>query len=636
MKRLLAAAAVLVAAPAAADAAVLPPAVIDTAPDTVVDIAMAPDGTGALVYTKGGGQIWASLAEGASWGAPFRVDPDPAGTESSPRVAAGNGGRVLFGYADDNAANLKWRLIPAAGQPLGAEDAIRITEAANQIAPDWDLDMNPAGVAYAAWVESDITLPRSVLAWRLEGTTDAGTLRLQKNNLVENAGGSSNGPDVRVAVDGAGDGAVLFTQNDDQAYLRRLDGVTPSATFVDVRVPSVLGETLDGTHRQLDLDMAGDGLAWTAGNGNYPAGGHATGVPVEGETAGAAAVFDLHPASEDDNAERPDLTLNTERSGLFAAEPNQRAGVWGGTLSGTNVDGPIRLDVSAHESAATELPVASIGENGRGVVAWTRDVEDDAAGPLEVRARVFTGSGWAPEELLLSSAALGEAEIAPGVNLADGAGSTRLGDTAVLMLQDDGATRRVVVGRYDAPPTAPTGATGFPGPAARPRLSWTAAQAMWSPVTGYTVVVDDKPVATVGPGTTSFTPGADLAPGPHTWQVIAADSAGGRAASAPRSFIVAALPPPGNDTTKPTLKVRVKGERRVGRKVRIVIRAKDAGGIARVKVRIGKARPVKRTTGRFTLTRRFGSAGKRAIKAVARDRSGNTTTVRKTVRIRRR
>ena len=51
-----------------------------------------------------------------------------------------------------------------------------------------------------------------------------------------------------------------------------------------------------------------------------------------------------------------------------------------------DVDGPIRLDVSAHEPAATELPVASISKNGRGVVAWTRDVEDGAAGPLEVAA----------------------------------------------------------------------------------------------------------------------------------------------------------------------------------------------------------------------------------------------------------
>ena len=66
------------------------------------------------------------------------------------------------------------------------------------------------------------------------------------------------------------------------------------------------------------------------------------------------------------------------------------------------------------------------------------------------------------------------------------------------------------------------------------------------------------------------------------------------------------------------------------------MRAKDAGGIARAKVKIGKARPVKRTTGRFTLTRRFGSAGKRTIKAVARDRSGNTTTVREYRPIRRR
>ncbi len=73
----------------------------------------------------------------------------------------------------------------------------------------------------------------------------------------------------------------------------------------------------------------------------------------------------------------------------------------------------------------------------------------------------------------------------------------------------------------------------------------------------------------------------------------------------------------------------------VGRKVRIVVRAKDAGGIARVKVRIGKADPVKRAKARFTLTRRFRAPGKRTVKAVARDRSGNTETVRTTFRIRR-
>ena len=431
MKRLLAAAAVLVAASAAAaDAAVLPPAVIDTVPDALVDIAMAPDGTGALVYTKGG-QIWASLTKGAGWGAPFRVDPDPADTESSPRVAAGNGGRVLFGYVDDNAANLKWRLIPAAGQPLGAEDAIRITEAANQIASDWDLDMNPGGSRPTPPGWSPTSRCRAASwpgSWRARRTR--ARCSYQKNNLVENAGGSSNGPDVRVAVDAAGDGAVLFTQNDDQAYLRRLDGVTPSATFVDVRVPGRPGRDarrhppparprhggrrarVDGRQRQLPGGRACD---------RHPRGG--------GDGGRRHHVRPASGGTRDDNAERPDVALNTGRSGLLAAEPNQRAGVWGGTLSGVDVDGPIRLDVSAHEPAATELPVASIGENGRGVVAWTRDVEDGAAGPLEVRARVFTGSGWAPEELLLSSAALGEAQIAPGVNLADGAGSTRLGDT---------------------------------------------------------------------------------------------------------------------------------------------------------------------------------------------------------------
>src|SRR5215207_6971963 len=105
---LLALLAAAIAAPAA-PAAVLPPAVIDTNPGSITDIAIAPDGTGALVYVKGD-ELWASLLDGATWGAPFRIDLDQADPEDQPRVAAGNGGRVLFGYRD-SATVLNRRLI---------------------------------------------------------------------------------------------------------------------------------------------------------------------------------------------------------------------------------------------------------------------------------------------------------------------------------------------------------------------------------------------------------------------------------------------------------------------------------------------------------------------------------------------
>ncbi len=630
----------------AASATVLPPAVIDTAPLQIKDIAVAPDGTGALVYLKTVGaddRVFLSLlAADGTWGAPQVADTDAGDDEAAARVAVGNGGRVLVGYRDG--AALHYRLITATGGALSAEGNIRVAANATAIGDDWDLDMNAAGVAYAAWKEFNPgVMHNDVRAWRLEGTTATGLLGgLQKDPATTAVDATANGPDVRVGVDPAGNGGISFTQNDAQAWFRRLVGTTPSGTFVDTLLPDALGEAISGTYHQHDLDIGKDGVAWESANAMYPNGGHVVGVPVSGDTAGTKVLFDLHPKEENDNAERPDVALNETGRGLFAAEANQKAGVWGGSLDGATASAPQRLDLSPTEPAGAEIPVAAIGDSGRGLVAFTRDVADGAAGPVEVRARVFDGA-FAPTELLLSDPALGQGSIPFGIGDADGAGASRLGDGAVLMQQVQGGVTSVVVGRYDAPPSAPVGTTSeTPGSLPRPLLKWTAAEAQWSPLASYKVLVDDAVIGTVGAGEASFTPPADIAPGAHTWRVVAVDGLGQETSSAARGLRVdpgdpppPPPPPPPSDTTKPKLALKVTGKRRVRRTLKIRARASDAGGIAKLALRVGSGKPRTRAATQVVVRKAFRRRGKVRLRVSATDRAGNVARLSKTIRIRR-
>lgn len=155
--------------------------------------------------------------------------------------------------------------------------------------------------------------------------------------------------------------------------------------------------------------------------------------------------------------------------------------------------------------------------------------------------------------------------------------------------------------------------------------------------------------STAGAATTGTLSG--LAPATKYYWAACFDSpatAGIEDCSPPRSFTTAAAPGgsptpspsptpgpgPGGltpDTTKPKGSIRVKGRPRRGAKVRITVVATDAGGVAKVTIKLGSAKP---RTGR-TLTARLPRRGRRVkIVAVITDKAGNRTTVTKTLRLR--
>jgi hypothetical protein len=88
-------------APSRATALIAQPAVLDGPSSQVLELggaATAADGTGGVVYLKlvdGIAHVFASRFDGTRWGPPIRVDWDQPYAASEPRIAAGNGGRLL-------------------------------------------------------------------------------------------------------------------------------------------------------------------------------------------------------------------------------------------------------------------------------------------------------------------------------------------------------------------------------------------------------------------------------------------------------------------------------------------------------------------------------------------------------------
>ena len=237
----------LAVVPAAAPAAIVPAQSID-GPSTDIqsfgDVDLAPDGTGALVYVKavaGVNHIFASRYLGGAWQTPEQVDTTlTQGTASKfPRVAAGNGGRLVVTYLHGNAAGtIESDIRENQGSPWTHKQVQGL-----QVGTLLDLEMDPgSGVAYVVYNDMFGGGGSDLYAARLAGTTwtDVGASPAYNdpnakldNDATKGAGANTQqGP--KIAVDTAGNAYVAWTEDGPTAaslltWARELTGTTPGA-----------------------------------------------------------------------------------------------------------------------------------------------------------------------------------------------------------------------------------------------------------------------------------------------------------------------------------------------------------------------------------------------------------------------
>jgi hypothetical protein len=596
------------------------------------ELDLAPDGTGAAVYTKtvgGKSRVFATTLAGGVWTTPVQVDTPLTCDCTDPKVAVANGGRAAIVFRDAGNEQIVGVVRPSANQSFGSPSTVLDPPAGNVSQPR--IDMNAAGVGYVAFIHFNGGGDARLV--RLEGTQWTLNPTALDANPAADAGASSNGPNLSIAVGSDGQAVALFNEElggSTLAHARRVSGATLGPA-VQWNVPSFQGRDAVGglsSGVMLDVAIADDGTAWAVGRQDFdddPGAGEvqrarAIGRKLVGNAFGDAVAVDgvafpfAAGAAGGIGGENPEIALGGNGLGLVGVNAQLVNDARAGRLSAGG--GSATAVLNPNEPNKAGAPAIAASDDGTGVAAFGR------AGVNDVVARRFDGSAFGASTIL-SNPGFGQAG---GFGSGNHAATSELGDFAIGFLQGAAATTRIVIAEYDAPPTAPVGMTRERVTRdATPTLRWTAASDLWGGVQSYHVIVDGKQVGTTT-GLSFTTP--KLSSSAHSWSVQAVDRRGQATASATRKLPI--------DVRKPKAALRFKGVKRVGKKVKVIVIARDASGIKRITVKFGdrkqkvKTRRIKRKS---TFAHRYKKAKRFTVRATVIDKAGNRRTVTRKLRI---
>jgi len=305
----------------------------------------------------------------------------------------------------------------------------------------------------------------------------------------------------------------------------------------------------------------------------------------------------------------PRVDLNSDGDGAAVAEASGTATVGSLLDKRTGFQPAQRLDGG---SAGPESPDVSATDRGDVAAAW-RVLGADGVWHARARFRE-AGGDWGPDTPV-SRDDLGSVND-PGVAI----GGDRVGDFAVAMVQG-GAARTLVVTVFDRPPGAPSiAATQRYKRPSNLTLRWRPGLELWGPQT-FRVLIDGAPIGETQ--ATTFVP-AKVRSGKHRWQVEAVDRAGQAVRSRAQTLRV--------DASPPSLRVTVRGRRRAGVPLRIVVRARDRGATGLDHVTVAYGDHSART--HALVSRHAYRRGRFTLKVAAVDRAGNVGRKRVRLRIR--
>lgn len=644
-------AAILTFALAAPAEALITPAVTVAGPEAgILDfggVAMAPDGTGGLVFTKaveGVPHVFATRFVGGAWSAPIRVDWDQPFEGGQARIAAGPRGELLVVWVTQVATvknRLRFGLFAAklgrgasgfgpselidanVGEGVGVDPSLSGTRPGQAIVAYRAITFNFNGNTFSNAVQ---LRPGDVMAdirlARLKGERWARIGAVNRNPEASMRPPSpTNGPQVATAPDGS---AAVAWQEPDQTgaariWLRRVFGATPGPVL-EASPASWQGQPVSA-----DADAFSLGLSPLAQVGVAFRIAAAPGSALSARllynslpstdalgaaTLNGAVLADGGGAGPPGGSGPPDVSVGDEggaegslRLGFLAAGQPHLVGLDGkGALAG------VSLPTGPPAQAGTQ-PVVAVGPEGSGLLAYAAT---DAAGRPAVAVRQEFSSGAAQTGLLSGSGGGPVAELAIGR-----AGS---GDALIGFRQGEPGHLQIVAERVGAPPAAFSvkAPSGWIEPR-RAKLRWRPAASAVGGIS-YAVLLDGRTVAR-DLHRRAFRPRpGQLGNGTRQVRVLATDALGEQLLSKPVKLRIDGQPPV----------VRVK----LGADRRIAVRVADPDSGTRSKATVVRFGDGERARGGSGFHHAYARSGRYTVAVRAIDRVGNRVRRRFELRIR--
>jgi len=589
-------------------------------------IDLAPDGTGALVYTMDDGgvpHVFVNRFVNGVWSGPERLDADLGSAATQAAVAAGDGGRVVVVFA--NGGNIYAATRADAGSGWGRQT---LWSGAGASDPAVDLSVN--GKAYAAF-----TAPGAG-GHDVRGAyaRDAGPWTVIGPPLDVNAGNDAGAGTARPRVAASADGvAIVVWGESGRVFARRLQGARPSVVATD----ALDGLLLEGVQAgaadlavvstQDDDSFTGVALRATFDMGSGVTRTRAVFRRLRGSRFETPTSVDSAPLVSGQDSGAPHIATVGTGQGLVVAG-NLTTGATNALQLLFDVEPappPLPLD-SLVTNTAPGFAVPATATARKMLVAWQ---VTPAGGVPEIHARYRDGGDFEAEQLI-SRGELGPTAAVDGLLAAvDDAG-----DIAVAYVQDvPGQGRAIAVATVDQPPGrfAVKRVNGFLR-TDRPTLSWTISRETWGRY--FSVVIDGTQVGVTG--RRSFRLPAPLAQGAHTWQVVALDHRGQQYAAKPASVKI--------DSVPAFVRARLSGPRRALATLRLAVTATDTptgtarkavgvatSGVAQILVDWGDRTPAQLI--RSGAQHIYARPGRYTLRVLVTDRAGNKSTFRQSLKL---
>lgn len=549
-----------------AEAALSPAVTIDGPSASILDVdgaAMAPDGTGGILYRKlveGQPHLFVARFVGGAWQPPIEVDAGQPFGASFPAIAAGDDGRLLVVWAEPWAVISQvthYRLMSAAVEP-GAQQfgpALPIDDLGDGTAAYPSLGMAPDGVAYVAYrvVTDALTNNPTILPFkpgdelidvrvaRYAGEGLPWTLLGPINNQQElpmRHPSASNAPAIGVTLGG---NAVVAWQEPDSTgtariWARRIFG-TRLGNVLEVSPAQVDGKPVDAEADAPAIAVSGYGEAKFAyrleGGAGSPYGGAKillNTLPAETAPAGAK-LTGAAPVGGGPTLGPPSISIDDKAAFQLAyvAGPSMNAGTTT-VLSGDEFKG--LSSPSALGSASGAQTETTINPAGGGVTVWPSTSATNM--PVVDARETYASGAW---QLAQLAAPLSGPASEPVL------GGSGQGDALIAFRQGPPTQPQVMAAVAKSPPgsflaEAPVGWVN----ANSAKITWEATPEAFGATT-YALVVDGQVRERGLTGlSTRLNPHA-LGNGIHHVQILATDSLGQETMTPVAELKVDANPP---------------------------------------------------------------------------------------------